>query len=160
MFLYRLLGLRILGGISPYICMLGINLSDSICLIYRVKMTFGMVFILPYSILFSGEQYYIAIEILDNASSYVQAKITRPMSRNPRNTYWLKLEATWKMIQHTGTLPGAPFTKWFNLNPSMDNKLHPLYNVGWNYLSFELWEWMSNFFPHFTWPVTTYSCWD
>ena len=26
---------------------------------------------------------------------------------------------------------------WNNLNPSMDKKLHPLQNVGWNYLSIQ-----------------------
>ena len=53
----------------------------------------------------------------------------------------------------------------FNLNPRMDNQLHPLYCVGWNHLSIPkhgsavgVWERISNFIQHFTGHVITYPC--
>ena len=43
----------------------------------------------------------------------------------------------------------------FNLNPSMD---HPFPNF--NYVTIEVWEWISNFFTHFIMDVITCTCWD
>ena len=58
---------------------------------------------------------------------------------------------------------------WINWN-CMDKWLHPLWNVGWNYLSIpklqrngstvEVWEWLSNFIPHFIMNIITYPCRD
>ena len=59
---------------------------------------------------------------------------------------------------------------WINFNPSMDMYSHPLWSVGWNYLSFHklqrctrwslLIDKQFSTVPHFTRQVITYLCWD
>ena len=54
---------------------------------------------------------------------------------------------------------------WINFNSSMDKYSHaskvwiaityPLHNC-----IIEVWEWLSNFIPHFIMDVITYLCWD
>ena len=39
-------------------------------------------------------------------------------------------------------------------------QLHSLTFPNFNGATFEVWEWISNFIPHFTVPVITYPCWD
>ena len=59
---------------------------------------------------------------------------------------------------------GGALLTYINFNLSMDKWLHPLWCVGYYYLPFpnlngktvEVWEWISNFFPHFTGQVVTY----
>ena len=57
---------------------------------------------------------------------------------------------------------------WFNFNPGVDKVSHSLSCVGSNYLSIAelqrwnhwIWEWKSDFIPHFHVHVITYPCWD
>ena len=59
---------------------------------------------------------------------------------------------------------GCLLLTWFNFNPSMDKSSHAQLSVEWNTYPFpnfngatvEVWEWISNFIPHFI----TYPCWD
>ena len=60
------------------------------------------------------------------------------------------------------------FLTRININPGMDKWLHPLKLSGeinypfpnFNDGTVEVWEWISNFIPHFTGHVITYPCWD
>ena len=56
---------------------------------------------------------------------------------------------------------------WINFTPRTDKKWHPLYSAGYeitcpfpyfNGATVWVWEWISNFIPHFTGHVITYPC--
>ena len=65
-------------------------------------------------------------------------------------------------------LTWGPFTKRFNFNPSLESN-HMSSKVcgeitfpfpNFSGATIEVWEWISNFIPHFSVDVITYPCWD
>ena len=74
--------------------------------------------------------------------------------------YVLYLWITWHGIDCY--FPGPYLLTWFNFNPSMDKQLHLSYTEASNYLSGatgDVYEWVSNFIPHFAMDLITYACW-
>ena len=75
---------------------------------------------------------------------------------------WTNNDPVW---WHQGPL----LLKWINFNPSTDKYSHSHESVGWNSLSILklqrlhrlgiVWEWISNFIPHFMVDVIAKPCW-
>ena len=75
----------------------------------------------------------------------------------------------WHLWWHKHKLQHGPpwllSLRCFNFNHSMNKWLHPFVQCAmkfpiFNVAAFEVWEWMSDFIPHFTGHVVTYLCWD
>ena len=67
-------------------------------------------------------------------------------------------EVGWIVVDLCLKRQGPLLLTWFNFNPNMDEITYPFPNV--NGGAVDVWEWRSNFIPHFIMDVITYSLWD
>ena len=74
----------------------------------------------------------------------VTASVKYSSTRDPFNQHWVTLIPSWISDY-------IHFKVWGEINYPFPN---------FNGATVEVWEWISNFIPHFTWHVITHPCWD